>query len=177
MKTEKSMFNKPDLTPKSKSKTVGMILALVVILLILKVSRSDAQSLSTGLFTEKTVMGMQIGASLGINTERGLYVGGFFQRNTNSHSEISRYGYELAGIEVSQYLLGNHQVALAPVIRLGISDRQQVVLVPGFKASARIKDRLVLHLGSSIRASEATMVIGLSLDLPTRIKHHRPKYL
>ncbi len=177
MKNQLKPGKEHNFSPESKTHTLGMILVLLIILLILKASKANAQVISTSMFTEKAVMGQQVGASIGVKTEGGLFVGGFYQRNINNLSEISPHGYELAGITVSQYLIGNQKVALAPMLRLGVSDRQQMIMIPGLKASAQIKDRLSLHFSSSIRASQATMMIGLSIDMPTRIKNYRPRYL
>ncbi len=170
------MSKKPDLSPESKVQTIGMILVLLVILLMLRATKSDAQSISSSVFTEKTVMGQQIGATSGYESYNGLYLGVFYQKNVNSYSEISENGYEFSGVMLSKSILGKRDFNIAPMLRLGLSDRTKFVIVPGIMVKAKIRNHFTLKFGSSIRASEATMLLGLSMDMPTRLKNHRPRY-
>ncbi|GEM_PF-2283351 len=162
-------LSQSDFKPRLPIEVLGMILLLIMILFL--ASNVNAQSLSSTVFTEKTVMGQQAGAMVSFRSGSGLYLGVFYQKNVSNQSEVSQHGYELAGVTVSRSFIKHRDFDLAPTIRMGLGDRTRFVLVPGIMASARIKKKLSFSFGSSIRGSEATMMLGLALELPTGAKN------
>lgn len=122
----------------------------------------SCQTLATTVLTEKTVLGQQFGGRVGREGVKGSEIGAFYQRNITNTSTISLYGYELTGIYGMLRVLGNEEFNLSPSVRLAVSDRQFIVLIPGLEVKALLGGNFYLHFSAGLRASEAAFSLGLT---------------
>jgi hypothetical protein len=168
MKTPQKQLEKEraEFKPEPTSHTAGIVLLLIILLLI---SRAlGAQSLTGTIVMEKTVMGIQSGVMVKKQNASGYIAGVFYQKNIKNTSEISKYGYEYAGVIVGKRLFGYDDINLSPYARIGMSDRSKFVLAPGMMMVANIKNRLSFEVHASVRASQAAATFGLSYQLNKR---------
>lgn len=140
-------------------------LTTLLLAMLLGAAKASGQGISTSLITEKTIMGQQLGGALGYELKSGLEMGVFYQKNLDNYSEISEYGYEYTGLYLSKILFGYEDINLAPWIRAGVSDRNNVVVVPGIRMQAQLQPNLMLQVSTALRASEATLGIGIAYKI------------
>lgn len=168
MKTQPNPIeeNKTNDKPEPTSHTIGIVLLLLILLLI---SRAlGAQSLTGTLVMEKTVMGIQSGVMVKKMNADGFMAGVFYQKNIKNNSEISTYGYEYTGVVLGKKIFGYDDIYLAPIARVGMSDRSKFVLSPGVMMVATLKNRVNLEVHASVRAAQAAATFGLSYQLNKR---------
>lgn len=148
---------------------VKQILLLTVLCLALyNPGTIYGQHITTTAYTEKAVLGQQMGGRVGFESSKLNEFGIFYQKNISNISALSLYGYEFLGGYVSPKMLGNEEISLAPYIRAGVSDREFIVVVPGLEVEALLKGSFYLHFSASLRANEAAFSLGLMNKIKRR---------
>ena len=126
---------------------------------------SSAQTLSGQAYFQNTVMGLQKGYGLRVQTNKGLGIGLVHQSNLKSTMEGADEKYPFYGIETVIPLTkcGNMRFFLTP--KAGFVNEDFFVLIPEVETEIRITNRFSAAITAGIRARESSTGIKVLVHL------------
>ncbi|WP_424963646.1 hypothetical protein [Ekhidna sp.] len=139
---------------------------LIIFVLLVGASFSGfAQTLTGQTYLQNTVMGLQKGFGLRIQTNKGLGVGLVHQSNLRSTKEGLNEKYPFYGIETVVPLTkcGNMRFFLTP--KAGFVNEDFFVLIPEVETEIKITDTFSAAITAGIRARESATGIKLLIHL------------
>jgi hypothetical protein len=140
------------------------LLTILILTVTVQLSGS-AQTLSGQAYLQNTIMGLQKGIGLRIQTNKGLGLGMVFQSNLNSKREGLNEDYAFYGIETIIPLTkcGNMRFFLTP--KTGFVSEDFFVLIPEVETEIRITKTFSAAITAGIRARESATGIKLLVHL------------
>ncbi len=140
-------------------------LLILSILLIGATFSSSAQTLSGQAYLQNTVMGLQKGFGLRIQTNKGLGIGLVHQSNLKSTKEGLDEKYPFYGIETMIPLTkcGNMRFFFTP--KAGFVNEDFFVLIPEVETEIKITERFSAAITAGIRARESSTGVKLLIHL------------
>lgn len=139
---------------------------LIICTLILGASLTgSAQTLTGQAYLQNTVMGLQKGFGLRVQTNKGLGIGLVHQLNLKSTKEGVDEKYPFYGIETIVPLTkcGNMRFFLTP--KAGFVNEDFFVLIPEVETEIKITERFSAAITAGIRARESSTGIKLLVHL------------
>jgi len=137
----------------------------IFILMIAAQFTGSVQTLSGQAYLQNTVMGVQKGFGLRMQTNKGLGIGLVHQSNLKSTMEGVDEKYPFYGIEAIVPLTkcGNMQFFLTP--KAGFVNEDFFVLIPEVETEIKITERFSAAITAGIRARESATGIKLLVHL------------
>ncbi|MEQ9468295.1 MAG: hypothetical protein RLN88_12855 [Ekhidna sp.] len=125
----------------------------------------NAQVLTGEAYVQNTVMGLQKGYGLRIQTNKGLGIGLVHQSNLNVKGESLDEKYPFYGIETIVPLTrcGNMRLFFTP--KAGFVNEHFFVIIPEVETEIRISDTFSTALTAGIRARESAVGVKLMVHL------------
>lgn len=125
----------------------------------------SAQTLTGQTYLQNTVMGLQKGIGLRVQTNKGLGLGMVYQSNLYSNGERLNENYAFYGIEMIIPLTkcGNMRFFLTP--KAGFVNEDFFVLIPEVETEIKITNRFSAAITAGIRARESSTGIKLLVHL------------
>lgn len=140
------------------------LLTILILTVTVQLSGS-AQTLSGQAYLQNTIMGLQKGIGLRIQTDKGLGLGMVYQSNLNRKSEGLNEDYAFYGIETIIPLTkcGNMRFFLTP--KAGFVSEDFFVLIPEVETEIKITNTFSAAIIAGIRARESATGIKLLVHL------------
>ncbi|MEP1114876.1 hypothetical protein [Ekhidna sp.] len=140
-------------------------LLTIIILLGTLQFHSKAQVLTGQAYLQQTVMGLQNGYGLRVQTNKGLGLGFVYQSNLKSTTEGLDEKYPFYGMELMLPLTkcGNMKFFFTP--KAGFTNEQFFVLIPEVETEIKINDTFSAAITAGIRARESATGIKLLVHL------------
>ena len=140
------------------------LIILLILIICMKVC-GNAQTLTGQAYLQNTVMGLQKGYGLRVQTNKGLGIGLIHQSNLKSTVEGVDEKYPFYGIETIVPLTrcGNMRFFLAP--KAGFVNQDFFVLIPEVETEIKITERFSAAITAGIRARESSTGIKLLVHL------------
>ncbi len=125
----------------------------------------SAQTLTGQTYLQNTIMGLQKGIGLRVQSDKGLGLGMVYQSNLNRKSEGLNEAYSFYGIETIIPLTkcGNMRFFLTP--KAGFVSEDFFVLIPEVETEIKITNTFSAAITAGIRARESATGIKLLVHL------------
>ena len=125
----------------------------------------SAQTITGQTYLQNTIMGLQRGIGLRVQTDKGLGLGMVYQTNLNRKSEGLNEDYAFYGIETIIPLTkcGNMRFFFTP--KAGFVSEDFFVLIPEVETEIKITNTFSAAITAGIRARESSTGIKLLVHL------------
>lgn len=129
-------------------------IALLTMTLVAVLGTVSGQTISSQIFLEQTVMGLQKGYGIRYQTAKGLGVGVVFQSNGKLTTELGGDSYPFYGIEtvIPITKCGNIRFSFSP--KIGFVSENYVVAIPQVETEIKVTNFLAVGITTGIRGGE-----------------------
>lgn len=142
---------------------------IITLLLSLTVLMSQAQSIQTSTYLERTHFSPKMGTSLGFEFENQFEAGGFYQKavdnNLAQEGSPAIIEEEFLGAYIACPLMMRRTTSLKINIRTGVSNGENFVITPSILAKYQPIPQISFGGGFGVRAFRPTLMASVCISL------------